>query len=145
MTYQHILVPVDGSEYSIRAVEQALELAKVFNSKITLVQVLTLDPIIASEYIQTGKSNELLDRARNYIWGSLDKIKQKYQQENLAIHTQLLEDFSVATAITQAAKDLKADIIIIGSHGRTGLTKFILGSVAQKVLIESPLPVLIVR
>ena len=145
MTYQHILVPVDGSEYSIRAVEQALELAKVFNSKITLVQVLTLDPIIASEYIQTGKSNELLDRARNYIWESLDKIKQKYQQENLAIHTQLLEDFSVATAITQAAKDLKADIIIIGSHGRTGLTKFILGSVAQKVLIESPLPVLIVR
>lgn len=145
MNYQHILVPVDGSEYSSRAVQHAVELAKIFNSTITIVQVLTLDPLIATEYIKTGKSNEVLDRARNYILDNLNKLAQNYQQDNLNLHTQLLEDFSIVQGITQAAKDLNADLVVMGSHGRTGLSKFLLGSVAQRALLELPLPVLIVR
>ncbi len=51
MAYQHILVPVDGSETSYKAVSQAAALAHAFNAKVTIVQILTLDPYIAAEYI----------------------------------------------------------------------------------------------
>ncbi len=60
MAYQNILVPVDGSETSFAAVAKAAELAKAFGSKITVVQVLTLDPYIAAEYITANQTNDLI-------------------------------------------------------------------------------------
>ncbi|MDI6623035.1 universal stress protein, partial [Acinetobacter junii] len=61
------------------------------------------------------------------------------------VATQVVEGFSVHEEIIKAAQNLEVDLIIMGSHGRTGFKKFILGSVAQKVLGESHIPVLIVR
>ncbi|WP_151980933.1 universal stress protein [Acinetobacter guerrae] len=144
MSYPHILVAIDDSEPSLIALKQAIKLAQDLDSKLTLVEVLQLDPITAEEYVKTGQSNEYIERGRNYILESLARIKAEYAT-TFDISTQLLEGFSVADAIYQAAQEMHADLIVLGSHGRTGIKKLVLGSVAQKVLNESSIPVLIVK
>ncbi|MEO9280253.1 universal stress protein [Acinetobacter sp. WA-87] len=145
MSYQHILVPIDGSETSTVAMKEAIKLGKALNSKITIVQVMALDPIIADLYVKTGQTNELIERTRAYLLDILDQAKQQFVQEGLTVETKLLEGFVVHEEIIQAAQDINADLIVMGSHGRTGVRKLVLGSVAQKVLGESHIPVLIVR
>lgn len=145
MAFQHILVPVDGSETSYAAVAKAVELAKAFGSKVTVAQVLTLDPYIASEYISAGQTNDLIERARVSILKTLDEAKAKFQEQGVAVESRLLEGQVIHREIARAATELNADLIVMGSHGRTGLKKLFLGSVAQSVLGEGNVPVLIVR
>lgn len=145
MAYQNILVPVDGSETSFAAVAKAAELAKAFGSKINVVQVLTLDPYIAAEYITANQTNDLIERARASIVKTLEEAKQKFTEQGVEAETKLLEGQVIAREITNAAKELNADLIVIGSHGRTGLKKLFLGSVAQSILSEGTTPVLVVR
>lgn len=145
MSYQHILVPIDGSETSMVAMKEAIKLGKALNSKITVVQVMALDPFIADAYVKTGETNELIERTRTYLLDILEKAKQQFSNEGITVETKLLEGFVVHEEIIQAAQDLNADLIVMGSHGRTGVRKLVLGSVAQKVLGESHIPVLIVR
>ncbi len=145
MLYQHILVPIDGSETSMVAMKEAIKLGKALNSKITVVQVMALDPFIADAYVKTGETNELIERTRTYLLDILEQAKQQFSNEGITVETKLLEGFVVHEEIIQAAQDLKADLIVMGSHGRTGVRKLVLGSVAQKVLGESHIPVLIVR
>ncbi len=145
MSYQNILVPVDGSETSYAAVAKAADFAKVFNSKITVVQVLVLDPYIAAEYISASQTNDLIERARESIEKTLAEAKAKFQADGIEVETKLLEGQVVHTELVKAAQDINADLIVIGSHGRTGIKKFFLGSVAQSVLSSSDIPVLVVR
>ncbi|NUF15252.1 universal stress protein [Acinetobacter lactucae] len=145
MLYQHILVPIDGSETSMVAMKEAIKLGKALNSKITVVQVMALDPYIADAYVKTGQTNDLIERTRTYLLDILEQAKQQFFNEGITVETKLLEGFVVHEEIIQAAQDLNADLIVMGSHGRTGVRKLVLGSVAQKVLGESHIPVLIVR
>ena len=145
MTYQKILVAIDDSEISVNVIQQAAQLAKALNSEITVVEVMALDPYLADTYIRLGQSNDLIERVRGYVQENLAKAEQKFEELGLTVATQVLEGFSVPQEIIGAAQNLGADLIIMGSHGRTGFKKFILGSVAQKVLGESHIPVLIVR
>jgi nucleotide-binding universal stress UspA family protein len=145
MAYQKILVAIDDSEISDNVIQQAAQLAKALNSEITLVQVMTLDPYLADAYLRMGQSNELIERVRSYVQENLSKAEKKFEALGLTVATQVLEGFSVNGEIISAAENLGVDLIIMGSHGRTGFKKFILGSVAQKVLGESHIPVLVVR
>lgn len=145
MTYQKILVAIDDSEISANVIQQAAQLAKALNSEITVVEVMALDPYLADTYIRLGQSNDLIERVRGYVQENLAKAEQKFEELGLTVATQVLEGFSIPQEIIGAAQNLGADLIIMGSHGRTGFKKFILGSVAQKVLGESHVPVLIVR
>ncbi|MCJ8162766.1 MULTISPECIES: universal stress protein [Acinetobacter] len=145
MAYQNILVPVDGSETSFAAVKQAAELAKAFGSKITVVQVLALDPYIAAEYITAAQTNDLIERARTSIQATLEEAKAKFSAEGLQVEARLLEGQVIHQEIINAAKETNADLIVIGSHGRTGLKKLFLGSVAQNILGDTGVPVLVVR
>ena len=145
MAYHNILVPVDGSETSHAAVEKAVEFAKAFGSKITVVQALVLDPYIAAEYISASQTNDLIERARTSIEESLAAAKAKFNEQGIEVETKLLEGQVIHREIIRAAEELHADLIIIGSHGRTGFKKLFLGSVAQSLLGESHVPILIVR
>ena len=145
MAYQKILVAIDDSEISDNVIQQAAQLAKALNSEITLVQVMTLDPYLADAYLRMGQSNELIERVRSYVQENLSKAEKNFEALGLTVATQVLEGFSVNGEIISAAQNLGVDLIIMGSHGRTGFKKFILGSVAQKVLGESHIPVLVVR
>ncbi|ENW03277.1 universal stress protein [Acinetobacter beijerinckii] len=145
MAYQKILVAIDDSEISVNVIQQAAQLAKALNSEITVVEVMTLDPYLSEAYLRMGQSNELIERVRSYVQENLTKAEKKFEELGLTVATQVLEGFSIHDEIIGAAQNLGADLIIMGSHGRTGIKKFILGSVAQKVLGESHIPVLVVR
>ncbi|HJF28428.1 universal stress protein [Acinetobacter bohemicus] len=145
MSFEHILVPIDGSEISYAAVDKAVELAKAFNSKVTVVQVLALDPYIAAEYITAAQTNDLIERARTSILKTLEEAKARFSNAGLDVETQLLEGQVIYSEIAKAAQSLNADLIVIGSHGRTGFKKLFLGSVAQSVLGQADIPVMVVR
>ena len=145
MAYQNILVPVDGSETSYAAVAQAAELAKAFGGKITVVQVLALDPYIAAEYISSTQTNDLIERARTSVLKTLEEAAAKFSDLGIPVEAKLLEGQVVHREIIREAETSKADLIVIGSHGRTGLKRLFLGSVAQSVLGEAHIPVLVVR
>lgn len=145
MAYQNILVPVDGSETSYAAVAQAAELAKAFGGKITVVQVLALDPYIAAEYISATQTNDLIERARTSVLKTLEEAVAKFSDLGIPVEAKLLEGQVVHREIIKEAETSKADLIVIGSHGRTGLKRLFLGSVAQSVLGEAHIPVLVVR
>jgi nucleotide-binding universal stress UspA family protein len=106
---------------------------------------MTLDPYLADAYLRMGQSNELIERVRSYVQENLTKAQKQFEELGQTVATQVVEGFSVHEEIIKAAQNLEVDLIIMGSHGRTGFKKFILGSVAQKVLGESHIPVLIVR
>ena len=145
MTYQKILVPIDGSETSLTVVKHAVDLAKAFNSKITVVQVLTLDPYIAAEYLSNGQSNSLIERSREFIQSNMQAAQQLFQAEGVAVETKLLEGENIARTISLAVNDLKIDLVVLSSHGRTGLKKLIMGSVAQSLLTELQIPVMVIK
>ena len=145
MSFEHILVPVDGSETSYAAVDKAVEIAKAFNSKVTVVQVLALDPYIAAEYITAAQTNDLVERARTAILKTLDKAKAKFAAAGIDAETQLLEGQVIYSEIVKAAESLNTDLIVIGSHGRTGFKKLFLGSVAQSILGQANVPVMVIR
>ena len=145
MAYQHILVPVDGSETAMTVVKHAAELAKKFNSKVTVIQVMTLDPYIASEYFAYGQSNQLIERARNFILENIEKAKQEFLDEGIEVDTLLLEGENIHQTIAQAVEDNKVDLVVLSSHGRSGIKKLFLGSVAQSLITELHIPVLVVK
>lgn len=145
MAYQNILVPVDGSETSLSVVKHAADIAKAFNSKITVVQVMTLDPYIAAEYISNGQSNQLIERAREFIQDNINTAKESFLAEDVQVETRLLEGENITHTLAQAVNDLKIDLVVLSSHGRTGLKKIIMGSVAQGLLTELQVPVLVVK
>lgn len=145
MSFEHILVPVDGSETSYAAVDKAVEIAKAFNSKVTVVQVLALDPYIAAEYITAAQTNDLVERARTAILKTLDEAKAKFAAAGINAETQPLEGQVIYSEIVKAAESLNTDLIVIGSHGRTGFKKLFLGSVAQSILGQANVPVMVIR
>ncbi|WP_130803186.1 universal stress protein [Acinetobacter ihumii] len=145
MSYQHILVCVDDSDLSLKALEHSIQLAKDLGSTVTVLEVLELDPMIAQDYINKGQSNVLIDRAKDYILKSLENIKTQYSEDHVVLNIQYREGFSISDTIIQTLAELHTDLVVMGSHGRTGLKKLVLGSVAQKVLAQSPIPVLIVK
>ena len=145
MTYKHILVPVDGSETSYKAISEAAKFAKGMNSKITVVQVLELDPYIAEGYLTTGQTNPFIERAREYLAKTIADAKQKFLDDGIEVDAILLDGVSVPDKILEAAENSDIDLIIMGSHGRTGISKLFLGSQTQKVLAHTHIPVLVIR
>lgn len=145
MTYQHILVPVDGSDLSLSVIQHAVSLAQAFNSKITVTQVLTLDPYVASEYLSAGQTNDLIERARQYILQNLEKAKAQFQALGLEVETTLLEGENISRTLTKAVETLNVDLIVLSSHGRSGIKKLLMGSVAQNLITEASVPVFVVK
>ena len=146
MAYKHILVPVDGSETSLAAVKQASSIAKAFSSKVTAVCVLAVDPFVAVEFVNTGQFiNDYVAKVNEEIQAVLEQAKSLFAQEGVTAETQILEGQTIHKVIVEATKDLGADLIVIGSHGRKGIKKLFLGSVTQAILSESTVPVLVVH
>ncbi|TPS20362.1 universal stress protein [Acinetobacter baumannii] len=146
MSYHHILVPVDGSPTSLIAVNHAASLAKAFSSKVTLVYALTIDPFISVEIIDSTEiAQDYFNKARASIQSILDQAKEQFsQQHGISVETKIVEGQTIHTEIIKAATELKADLLVIGSHGRKGFKKFFLGSVTQALLGEIHVPVLVV-
>lgn len=125
---RNILVPLDGSERAFAAVSLAVELGRAFKSRILLLHVL------ASQ----GKPD--LASARRY----LDKVAEGIEGQGLAT-LKRVEGGDPAQAILSACRFHEADLVVMGTHGRSGVKRLVAGSVTEAVLRHAPVPLLIVR
>jgi nucleotide-binding universal stress UspA family protein len=145
--FKHILVATDGSLASEHAVQCAAKLALTHGARISCLYV--LDPY---PYIGVGEANAYgfqayMAAAQQVGTQALAKAAALCQQLSPALTPaqRLVEDAPVSSGIVSNAKELEADLIVVGSHGRTGLKRLMLGSVATKVVAESAIPVLVTR
>ena len=143
--FKKILLPVDGSSTSNQAIEKTIAMAEAFKSEVTLVSVI-------DDYAFTGVGvdfaygqTEYLQAATAEANATLDAAKQLFEARGIAVATTLVEGHAVYRGILDTAQSTGADLIIMGSHGRQGLKKLVLGSVAAQVLSHAHLPVMIVR
>lgn len=143
--YQRILVPVDGSPTSERAVQEALRFAQQQSAQLELVHVLgDVRLMDANSYINYAEMKEAITSVGNKI---LTQAQMAAQQSGQAAEVKLLEGSgqSIATAIVEEARQWQADLIVIGTHGRTGFGRVLFGSVAEGVVRTAHIPVLLIR
>lgn len=135
-----ILVPLDGSENSIRALEKAIEIAKKFNGKIVLMHAYSV-----SFYTKTpDQLYKFIQNARNYGDEILEVGKKKVILEKIEVEKLLLNGNPVEE-ILNTAKLENFDLIVIGVRGMSKIKKFLVGSVTDRVIKHAPCPVLVVR
>ena len=144
--YQRILVPLDGSPTSERALQEAIKLADG-KSKLRLIYVIEATyPLDAVAYTLIDHA-ALQEAVRKTGERALAKAAEKVQRSGMTAETELLDVPAerVSAVIDSDALNWKADLIVIGTHGRSGLNRLLLGSVAEEVVRGTPLPVLLVR
>lgn len=144
MLFQNILVPFDLSSKSLHAFKIALDMAKKYNSKITLLTCIQVDAW-HHKFYDSRAENELLKKQKKTILPHVEKLEALANKSSIPIKSQILRSVSVVKDITTYAKSRKFDLIVMGSHGRTGMDKLILGSVANGVIQKSSCPVLIIK
>lgn len=144
--YEHILVALDESSMSYAAAEHARELAKAFSSKVTLVSIIAVDPFKGVDFYKVAPAvTDYFMQAEQHALDLLNEIKANFVHDDTQVTTKIIHGMTPSEGILQAAQEVPTDLIIMGSHGRKGLQKLMLGSVAQNVLSQSEIPVLIVR
>ncbi|WP_367068474.1 universal stress protein [Oryzisolibacter sp. LB2S] len=144
--FKHILIPVDGSETSMRAVAKAAALAKAFGSAVTTLYVIDPYPFTGVGADFAYGQAQYLSAATAEANAALDAAKSAITQAGVTdVSTMVGEGHAVHDGIQRAVESTGADLIVIGSHGRRGLEKLVLGSVTQKVLSVARVPVLVVR
>ena len=143
--FHHILVPIDGSETSMQAVSKASGLALAFGSRITLVHVVDNYPFIGVGADYMLGQNEYITAAIDSANAALARGVAALAAEGLHSDQRVIEGHVVHEGIVDTATIVGADLIVMGSHGRTGLEKLLLGSVTQRVLQDAKVPVLVVK
>lgn len=144
--FKHILIPVDGSETSMKAVAKAAALAKAFGSAVTALYVIDPYPFTGVGADFAYGQAQYLSAATAEANAALDEAKSAISQAGVSdINTMVGEGHAVHDGIQRAVDSTGADLIVIGSHGRRGIERLVLGSVTQKVLSVARVPVLVVR
>ena len=146
MVYKRILVPVDGSPTSMAGLREALRLAKNQKAKVRLINI--VDELMIFSSSEAGLNIEpiieSMKRAGKRVLGRATKLAAT---QGIRPETELWENATgrVADVLVGRAKRWRADLIVMGTHGRRGVNRLVLGSDAELVVRNSPVPVLLVR
>lgn len=146
MLYKRILVPVDGSNTSNQALQEALRIAKNQQAAIRLVHVVD-EAVIDGDIDGMLNYAALRDALKQGGTHLLARVAKTAQQAGVEAETVLLETLGerVAHAIAEEAEHWQADLVIMGTHGRHGLDRLFMGSVAEGTARLAPVPLLLVR
>jgi nucleotide-binding universal stress UspA family protein len=144
--YRKILVPLDGSATSARGLEEATGLARVTGATLVLLHVIDTYPL-AVEMATPDTWQKVIEGLRKHGEGLLERARTTVQNHGVAAIERLVEFPAgrVADAILDEAKAAECDVIVMGTHGRRGITHMMLGSDAERVVHEATIPVLLVR
>ncbi|MDH3657915.1 MAG: universal stress protein [Nitrosopumilus sp.] len=140
---KNILVPYDFTSFAEKAFEKAIEIAKKFDSKITLFSVIGGNTDTSG--MNWTRAQEAHDEAENKTKEDLNKIKDLYNYENVDVSVKIIHNPSIIDGILSFTENNQIDLIVMGSHGRSGFKKLVLGSVALGVATKASIPVLIVK
>lgn len=145
--YERILVAVDGSPTSERALEEAMGLAKALGSRLRLVHA--VDEVTWNWEGEWVNPQELWDAMARGGQALLEKLAERVKAAGLEGDTRLVEittaGVRLSEAIVKEAEAWPADLIVAGTHGRRGLSHLLLGSVAEGIVRVATQPVLLVR
>jgi len=141
--YKKILVPLDGSELAKKALDEAEKLAKCFGAEMMLFQVVPFMPIYGSPELVTPLivDEKHKEAAEKYLANLAEELKKKGLRVTATVRT----GQQVAVEIIDFAKESGADLIVMCTHGRSGITRWMLGSVALKLLTRGETPILLIR
>lgn len=145
--FKHILIATDGSAASEHAAQLAVGLARTHGSKLTAVYVVDPYPYIGLGEVNPMGFQAYMASAQQAAAAAHAKVDALCKQGGapVALQVRLVEDVAAASGVVQTAVAEGADLIVMGSHGRTGIARLMLGSVATKVVAESSIPVLVAR
>lgn len=147
MSYKNIIVAIDGSETSSLALNEAIKLSISLQAKLSIIYVVDEFPVnnIALG-IDFDRYREEMIKEGTQI---LDTAKQIAKKNHLAVEVELVEiddaSKNISKKIIETVLKLKSDLLVLGTHGRGGFNRLILGSVAEETIRVSPIPVLLVR
>ena len=145
--FKHILLATDGSAASITAARLAVQLAHEQRARLTALFV--VDPY---PYLGIGQANPMgfqayMAQAQEHAARAHAEVEAlcRAQERAVDLQVRLIEDATPATGIVQTAVSEQADLVVIGTHGRSGIARLMLGSVAKQVVAQSPVSVLVAR
>ena len=156
LLFEKILVPLDGSEHSLKALEIAIQIAKKFDGKITLIHVysVTIRPVIMPEpttltppmipAMTPAEVSKAVEATRKAGASILTDGEQKVKAEEVQVETLLKEGHTVQEII-RTAKEGKFDLIVIGGRGISKIRELLLGSVTDGVIHHAPCPILVIK
>lgn len=143
MVFKNILVPYDATSFSNRAFQKALDVAKKDGSKITIFTVIegVYSAVGGFSKINPNVIKKQQSAAKKFIY----KLESTAKTSNVPVSVKIKQGTLIVKEIINFAKSKKFDLIVIGSHGRTGLNKLILGSVANGVAQQTKCSVMVVK
>lgn len=137
--YERILLPTDGSTGTAHVTLQAIDLAEQYGATIHTIHVVDAD--LTHLLTESGSSNEALERRGERAVGMVERMAESH---DVTVETEILNG-SPAETILEYADEIDADIIICGTHGRSGVRRHLLGSVAERLVRHADSPVLTVK
>jgi len=142
--YERILVPLDGSKLAEQAIPYATELCKG-STQVTLFQVVHLPLPLAAPDVAMAMPMPDLDELKQAALDYLEQLATSLRAEGVSVKSVVVERDMVALAIVEYAEENNIDLIAMTTHGRSGLSRLLFGSVAEEVVRHAPCPVLIIR
>jgi len=145
LEFKNIVVATDGSKYSAAAASEALGLAKWNGSALTVISVVPSELMTPSDIDFTITQRELIaEKEMHEAEKNAKVVKEAALKEGVAVKAFVLSG-RPADAIIETAQEKNADLIVLGSHGRTGVERLLMGSVAERVIVLASCPVLVVK
>ena len=144
MAITNILIPFDGSSFSVKAFNAAVDIAKRQDAKINLLTCLEKDNL-GAWYVDKRVNKQIVRDAKKFALDFLTKLEKKAEKAGISVSVNVVEAKSISKQIVSFAKSKRIDLIVIGSHGQSGFNRFILGSVSNAVSQSAKCPVLIIK
>jgi len=139
--YKKIILAVDGSEVSRKALKHAVELTKQNNGMLIAIHIIPSMNLMDIEAFKPGSLRKVLHQEGEKI---LSEVKELAKKEGVKVQTRI-EAGVPFEKICEITRDSDGDLIVMGSHGKTGIQKLLMGSVTERVIGYAPCPVLVVR
>ncbi|MEO8309589.1 MAG: universal stress protein [Caldimonas sp.] len=145
--YQRILVPVDGSATSNLGLDEAVKLAKLTKGRLRLVHVVDQMPFLFAAEGYAAMSADVLGMLKDAGQKILDAARERVEKEGVSVEAKLFEglDSRLSDRILEQIKSWQADVIVLGTHGRRGARRMLLGSDAELIVRTATVPILLVR
>ncbi len=143
--YDKLLLPTDGSDVSFAAADRAIALARLAGATLHAVFVLEPYPYAGIGAVSVAGRDAWMAAAREAAAVASERLVKAAAAQGVKVSPLVVEDADPARGIVETARSQGCDLIVMGSHGRSGLARAVLGSVATKVLALSPVPVMIVK
>ncbi len=145
LQFRSILVATDGSRHSTAAVSEAIGLAKRNGSQLTVIAVVPAEIATPTDIDFTiNMRDKIAEEEMRHAEQNAKAVKEAAEREGVSVKAFIMSG-KPADAIIQTAAERRADLIVVGSHGRTGLERLMMGSVAERVIVLASCPVLVVK